>query len=57
MCDCHPLTKAEAEAWKRAKNDPRTVEDWRFLHDAIEAYKRRIIDRELHRVPPQETEK
>jgi hypothetical protein len=52
MCNCHPRTEREAEAWKKIRSlKPHecveTKDDWRFLHDAIEEYKRRLIARYL----------
>lgn len=45
MCDCHPMTKAEQAEWNRVRKELRTVEDWRDLHNTIEAYKRRLMAR------------
>lgn len=44
MCECHVWTADDERDWKKAKKEPRTKEQWRALHDAIEAYRRRIVD-------------
>ena len=47
-CDCHPMTAEDQAIWERIRRgdcEPPTKEDWRFLHEVTEAYKRRLIDR------------
>ena len=44
MCDCHPLSKEDAAIWKRIKDAPRTKEQWAALHNAIEGYRRLLIE-------------
>jgi hypothetical protein len=39
------MTPEQRKVWDRVKKDPNTVEDWRDLHDTIEAYRRRYIER------------
>ena len=43
------MTAAEKAEWNRVRKEPRTVEDWRDLHDTIEAYKRRLMQRHAER--------
>jgi hypothetical protein len=45
MCDCHPMTLEEKDLWKKIKQEPNTIEDWRDLHDAIEGFCRRKLSR------------
>jgi len=44
MCDCHPRSAEDEKVWHLAKREPRTREEWVFLHDAIERYKQFIIE-------------
>ena len=51
MCDCHPLTAEDKKIWHRVKDQPRTKAQWQFLHNAIESYRRLIIE-SAKRYPP-----
>jgi hypothetical protein len=39
------MTKAEKAEWHRVRQERRTIEDWRDLHDTIENFKRRLMER------------
>jgi hypothetical protein len=43
-CDCHQWSDEDERIWKLARQQPRTREEWKFLHDAIESYRRLIVD-------------
>lgn len=44
QCDCHPWTEEDERVWRIVKNQPRTIDQWKALHDAIEQYRRLVID-------------
>lgn len=44
QCECHPWTADDEKIWGLVKKEPRTKEQWRALHDAIEGYRRLLID-------------
>lgn len=43
-CDCHIWTDEDERIWKLARKQPRTKDEWLALHDAIEGYRRLIVD-------------
>lgn len=53
MCDCHPMTDEDKRVWRLAKDEPRTKAQWQALHDAIENYRRLLIE-DYKRAAPQE---
>lgn len=44
QCECHPWTDEDERIWKIVKNEPRTQAQWQALHDAIEGYRRLLIE-------------
>jgi hypothetical protein len=47
VCVCHPETETREwkQLWARVKKEPRTREDWQDLHDTIEGYRKRVVQR------------
>ncbi len=43
-CDCHPWSDDDERIWQIVKKEPRTKAQWQALHDAIEHYRRLLID-------------
>lgn len=44
MCDCHPLSAEDRKIWQKVKSQPRTKAQWQALHNAIEEYRRLLIE-------------
>ena len=49
MCLCHPFTREDQKIWDYVRKQPNTREEWQALHDAIEDWKRMLIDNEKTR--------
>ncbi len=45
MCECHPRTPEWKKLWHGIRKEPRTREDWADLHDTIEGYRTRLVER------------
>jgi hypothetical protein len=47
VCVCHPDTETREwkKLWAQVKKEPRTREDWQDLHDTIEDYRKRVVQR------------
>jgi hypothetical protein len=43
-CECHPWTDEDWKVWQIVKKELRTRAQWEALHDAIERYRRLLID-------------
>lgn len=44
QCECHPWSEDDERIWKLVKSQPRTRQQWAALHDAIESYRRLLIE-------------
>ena len=54
-CDCHPWSAEDERDWLIVKKQPRTREQWAALHDAIERYRRLLIEDYRRSVPAEGT--
>jgi hypothetical protein len=43
-CDCHPWSSDDERIWCIVKKEFRTKEQWKHLHNALEEYRRKLIE-------------